>query len=772
MKDFRIMGPLFKSRAFMAAFVVVGALSLFCVTQELSARPGYESSLILSPFMALMAGIAAIGIVRKIRDQVKTDAIRRAVASTALSGALLAAFSFVLLSAGAALRGACDFSDGAAFYMVGPLCCTAAASCLGFVIAWVTARARAAYTTWALLVLGSLFIDFLEFYTTPKVNVYDHLLGYFAGPLWDEAVKVDARLWLFRGITLAGLACIMLVFLAGFSRGGAAFSWKRIFASWRGRLSVLLLAAVVAGSCFLQTRVGISGSRRTIESRLMQVVQAGDTLVFLPSCVPGREAAWLKQDVMFREWQLQEFFGERPPGTMRLYFFESAGMMKKYTGAGPTSVSKPWLGEAYMVYRRPPHRSLKHELAHLYSALWGSGPLRLPGKLWGMASDPVILEGTAVAADWNGDPASPHATCAAGIRAGLLKTWDPFSSLGFFDVSSGLSYEASGSFVRYVRDTWGTGALAKWYGGAGFEDAAGVSEKQAAAKWRQFIAGLDVAPQLISDVKRLYGAPSIFERTCPHAVANLYEEAGTCAGRGDIGGVLEAFSRIEHMDGKSRIHVLRRIRFITRACMATGSDLTQLLEEAQLKKDRPLDIFSLAGDIAWAAGNNQMASGYFSAALEHAGSDYDRRLLAIKKWAAGTEEGLSRSFRNYFVCSRDDYPKTPLSQAAGLLDIIEMHPHLAVTYYLFGRVMLGEGRPETAASTIDKALRIHEMNDVGPLPRTEALLVLAECSLRLEDGREKALQAMALLEKEKNLSHAQAFRLSELEQHAEFLQLQ
>ncbi len=754
----------------MAAFVVVGGLSIFCVTRELSARPGYESSLVLSPFIALMAGLAAIGIVRKARDEARADAARRAALFTVLSCALLTVLCLVLLVAGGALNGFCDLSDGLAFFVTGPLCCAAAASCIGFMIAAVFRRAAAAYTTWALLVLGSLFVDFLEFYATPKVNVYDHLLGYFAGPLWDEAVSVDARLLMFRGITLAGLACIMLFFITGFDRGSVFFSLKRALSSWRGRLSAAFLAAVLAGGWFLQAHAGISGSRRHIESRLAQVVQAGDTLIFMPTHVSGREAAWLRQDVMFREWQLTKFFGERPRGTMRLYFFESADMMKKYTGAGPTSVSKPWVGEAYMVYRWPPHGSIKHELAHLYSALWGSGPLRLAGKLWGMASNPVLIEGTAVAADWDGDPAAPHATCAAGMRAGLLKTWDPFSSSGFFDVNSGLSYEASGSFVRFVRDTWGTGALAKWYGGMDFEDAAGVSEKQAAARWHQFIAGLDVSPQLVSDVKRLHGEPSIFDRTCPHAVANLYKKAGLCSGRGDIGGGLDAFSRIEHLDGKNRVHAMSRIRFITSACMATGSDLTQLLEEAQLKKQRPLDLYSLAGDIAWAAGSGRMAGRYFSSALEHAGSDYDRRLLVIKKWAAGLEEGLSRSFRNYFVCSRDDYPQTSLSKAAGLLDIIEEHPHIAVTYYLFGRVMLNEGKPGTAASYLDKALRVHEMNDVGPLPRIEALLVLTECRLRLPGGLEKAGQAMALLEKEKNLSHAQAFRLAELEQHAKYLQ--
>ncbi|MFH1434137.1 MAG: hypothetical protein ABIJ56_00335, partial [Pseudomonadota bacterium] len=570
MKDSPYAGPLFTSRAFMAALVVVGGLSLFCVTRKLSARPGYESSLILSPFIALMAGIAAIGIVRKM-GLGQAGAFQRAPVSAALSCALLTALCLVLLAAGGVLRGLCDFSDGLAFFMIGPLCCAAAASCIGFMIAAVFGRAAAAYGTWALVVLGSLFVDFLEFYATPKVNVYDHLLGYFAGPLWDEAVRVDSRLWLFRGITFSVLACAMLFFFTGFDRGSVSFSLKRALSSWRGRFSALLLAAVIAGCCLVQAHAGISGSRRHIESRLAQVVQAGDTLIFLPSHVSGREAAWLRQDVMFREWQLTKFFGERPRGVMRLYFFESADMMKKYTGAGPTSVSKPWLGEAYMVYRRPPHGPIKHELAHLYSALWGSGPLRLAGKLWGMASNPVLIEGTAVAADWDGDPAAPHAACAAGMRAGLLKTWDPFSSRGFFDVSSGLSYEASGSFVRFVRDTWGTGALAKWYGGMDFEDAAGVSEKQAAAKWRAFITGMDVAPQLVSDVKRRYAAPSIFDRTCPHAVANLYERAGQCEGRGDIGGGLDAFSRIEHLDGKNRVHALSRARFITGACMATGS---------------------------------------------------------------------------------------------------------------------------------------------------------------------------------------------------------
>jgi tetratricopeptide (TPR) repeat protein len=744
--------------------------ALACLTQEISSRPGYESSLVLSPFLAVLGGAAAVSVVRRLRGLGGGASPPRAAAALgALSLAVLMP-PFLVLLLGAAIRGSCGLADGVCFYLVGPAGCVLAALTAGMIVGLSVRRGWSAYVLWAAAAAGFFLWDVAVFYFTPKVNVYDHLLGYFAGPLWDEAVRVDARLWVFRAVTLAVLAAIHAAVWPSLD-AALTLSSRRMIGTRRGAASLLALLVVIAAAHAVQVREGISPSRRMIEKELSRVVRAGGAVMYLPAGVTDAQAELLRLEVLFRQEQLEKFFGVRP-GTVRLYFFPSVESMKRFTGTGPTSVTKLWLNEAYMVFAPPPHPVLKHELAHLFTARWGSGPLRLPGSLWGTASDPVLVEGTAVAAEWPCNPVPPHLAAAASMKGGLLAGWDPFSSLGFFSTNSGLSYQASGSFVRFVRDMWGSGALAAWYGGASFRAAVGVSGEDAVRLWREFLASQEVEPGLVAEMKRLYASPSIFRRTCPHAVAGLAGEAGACMAQGDVACGLERFAAIEELDVGNPLHALHRLQWLSSMCRAPAGEIEALLEGGRLSGYQTLGAHALCGDVAWAAGDAQRASACYGKALAEAYDDYDLRLLRIKAWAVEEGGEISALYRRYLVCDEGAPAQTSAAKLGPLLAALLVQPGQPVTYYLVGRNLFNEESHEAAAAFIEKALSLFAIDPESPFPEDEALLVLADCYLRTPGKAASARPILDELLSRKDLSPSEKFRAGEMKEYLAFLDFQ
>ena len=59
-----------------------------------------------------------------------------------------------------------------------------------------------------LLAGGALGTTLWRLYAQPPLFAYDHLWGYFAGPLYDELVQVSGPLLAFRASTLARIALL------------------------------------------------------------------------------------------------------------------------------------------------------------------------------------------------------------------------------------------------------------------------------------------------------------------------------------------------------------------------------------------------------------------------------------------------------------------------------------------------------------------------------------------------------------------------------------
>ena len=726
---------------------------------------GYESSLILTPVLSILSGIGTIHLTFKWKETEK--GIKAILKKIFLFVVILTGCSLAIIFSGSLLRGPCDPLDGLLFFLLCPLGASVTSSIYAFSIG-VTIRKKAfAYCLFVIFILSLVSLDLLNLYFTPKLDVYDPVLGYFAGPLWDEAVRADLKLALYRIIALTKAFLVFLITFTGFNKVEKTFSLKKIITSSRGWFIITISFILLLATIKIQKEVGISGSRETIRKKLPQAIKIQNVIAYFPPDLSSSKILKTKREIAFRLLQLEEFFGERILEETKIYFFESAMQMKKYTGTGPTSVTKPWLREIYTIYSPYPHPVLKHELAHIFAGKWSGNFLKIPGKFYGLLPDPILLEGTAVAADWEAWQGTPHELTASAMKVKLLEGWNPFGGLSFFGFNKGLGYTASGSFVRFVREKWGTKALSKWYNGSSFKEATGVSEKEAMLSWIKFLSTIEIPPSFETESKKIFSTPAIFKRRCPHAIASLEEELTYEIQEYDFDRAISTYEKMIKIDPENPSHYLEKLRFLSSSCRKNTEPIKNLLKNAIIKKSSPVDFYSTSGDAEWAEGNLNLAIMNYEKALTETLDDNLRRLLSIKIWAIKTGGEAEKILKKYLLCRRWEKQNECPIKATLLLEGKNKFPQEPLFDYLLGRILLIQGCDEVGKFYLKKALS-NTQNTNSPVPRNEILLLLGEQEAVAGNNKNELSEIVKELKKEKNLSPRESFRLSELEEWLRF----
>jgi hypothetical protein len=211
------------------------------------------------------------------------------------------------------------------------------------------------------------------------------------------------------------------------------------------------------------------------------------------------------------------------------------------TGARYTSVAPVWLRRPQVhVLLDSYARVFPHELAHVFSREFGLPVLR--------ASLAVgLVEGLAVALEPPDGLPSPHEQVAAASMRHTVRTGEEaglggrlvtrLSPLGFWTGRGAVSYTTTGSFVRYLLETYGAASLRRVYATADFEAAYGRSLEALTAEWEGFLQGMPVMDRSAGGLSgRRFAVPSIFEKRCPHYVPRyrrLYADGASALEAGD-----------------------------------------------------------------------------------------------------------------------------------------------------------------------------------------------------------------------------------------------
>lgn len=689
--------------------------------------PGYE----LSQAAALLAALALgpwLGIAAARRERAHPDPSPAAAAGAAalVSSALLA-----LLLAGAIARaalGPCRALAQAGFFPVLALPSALLAAALGAAAGALgrggVARSVAVY---AVAAAGALALALHGAWTGPAAFAWSPLLGAFPGPLYDEALPLDARFAL-GGVEAAAWALVVGAGAQGIARLARAGA--------RGRAAGAVLLALAAAGAVIAARsaraaLRLDGARATVAEALGGRREGPRCTLVLPAEKPEAAAAALLAECEFHAADLARALGLEAPPRITVYVHRSAAEKRRLVGASGTEYVKPWLAEIHLTDAPLPHPVLRHELVHAVAAPLAPGPLHVPARA-GVLVSAGLVEGLAVALDLPRDGWTVHEWSRAARDLGLLPDVERIvGPAGFWSQAPARAYTAAGSFLAFLLERHGAAAVARAYGSGDLAGALGRPLPALAAEWQAFLDGVEVPAGLRAAARARLSRPSLFARPCVREAAALEVAAARAAagGRGQEACALyrsaarltgsaaalkagaDALARAGDLDGA-------RAAYREAAARTPAEDLA--LRGA---------LAAAEGDLAWRAGDVAAALAAWAVA-EAAGPDRaEARLLEAKRLAAAAP-ALSAAARDLLLGGAD--PAAALARVARV-----DHPLAA---YLTGRALWLRGEVAAAAPELSRAA-------ASPLPPTlaaEARLLSAEARCAAGDRAAGAAALEAL----------------------------
>jgi hypothetical protein len=602
----------------------------------------------------------------------------------------------------------CNFGAGVAWFCLLPVLSGLLGCVVGLVSALIAPKKWALPISYA-SIGACLLMGLYRFYAAPPIFAYDPFIGYFAGSLYDEAVRPRLPLF-FSRLYQAASALLALCASALFLDGGQLRLRGR---SARGRAPLaafsLLLLGLVGGLFLHRAALGFAIGATDIAGVLGAERRTRHFVLHYSKSGPfAKDIDLYARDHEFRYRELRALFGSEPNGPIHSFLFDTVAQKEALMGAAHTYITKPWRREIYLQYESWPQAVLKHELAHVFAGAFGDPIFGLARR--GARFNIGLIEGIAEAAAWHASPLSPHQSVKALRLAGRRPRLDRALRLGgFFDLGPASAYAVTGSFCRFLLDTRGAERLRALYVSGGdssdFVRIYGVSLSTLEAEWSQLVDAVPLSSEEDAEGKRYLFQPSIFHRACAHELALRREEAQIALERGDRDGarrLLESLCRAEP-DEPAYLEALMHALHNEPTEMAKLA--SRLLTHPNANDAQRASADQLLGDLAWGANRRTEAAQRYRAARALRIDAPTWRLLRVKSILVETDLGrLAEPLRRIFTSVSGE--RESALDIFYLSEVTRAQPEIGLFHYLFARQLTLRSRPEEASIELKNALAL------------------------------------------------------------------
>jgi len=487
---------------------------------------GYEFSAVIGIAAGLLAGLLAISLFRQQRAEVASTSRRKFLSLTVYSlglNELLLLIPFVLISLNAFFVRNCSFANGLAFFLLIPMISAVCATALGL---WTAVWFRRAVFWYVLIFLLVLIHPVYLTLSSPQLYAYNFFFGYFPGFTYDEVLTITPSLLLSRGVTLIVALTLFCLALLVFQQSSPEESFARRLKALRHlferrpesfvAITGLLLLAFAYG---FRNELGLESSASFIQKQLGTVYSTQHFRIYYSSSViPSDRIRWIAAEHEFRYAQVSRILHTNMNSKIDSYIYPTPEIKQRLIGAKTTNIAKPHRREIHLNYDSF-ESSFRHELVHVLAAQFGMPILRI-------APNPGLIEGLAVAVDWDAGDRTPHQVAAALLRfAEVGDIRDLFSFTGFATKPSSVSYLLSGSFCRYLLDEYGRKRFAALYRSGQFEKVYREPLPKLIEEWKGFLQSVNLPPTDEARAKLLFARPSIFSKVCARTIADINENA-------------------------------------------------------------------------------------------------------------------------------------------------------------------------------------------------------------------------------------------------------
>ncbi len=710
---------------------------------------GFEFAFIIAVVVSIASIDLGQALVSQLRD-VKIAPSARAIHSghllvnlwlySAAAASLLLVAPLAISCANALRIRNCDFFFGFKSFAILPLASAIIASAIGIIVGLVTAgHRRLARVLPYLIVVGSALWSVWRFYAAPPVFAYNMFAGYFPGNIYDEAIFLGGPLLWSRLYQLALIVLVlaMVALFVDVPRAAIQVRGRRRPEGFRIAVMATALAAL-ASVTILKLKSGQLGFAIDSDDIIHELDSTHETANFIIHYRGGGRIGetidLIGQDHEFRLAQLVRTLGVKPKHKITVFYFSSAAEKATLMGARQVHMAKPWRGEFYLNHAPFPHPVLRHELAHVVAGEFGDPIFSVSAQtLLGipLRFNVGLIEGLAVAADWPDHfnrELTPHQSVKALTQLNMAPRLESLLSTGFLAVSSARSYTTSGSFVRYLLETYGADKVRTLYrSGGDFDSAFGVPLNELAEQWRIMIANTDLPKDAADVVRERFRRRSIFVRKCPHAIARNRARVEKLAGRGKLEQAIATMRSVCADVPQEPRYLLELAALLVRH--RNYSEADEIYAEIAADSEnvsselRARSILRRA-EIFAATERWPQALKLINEAAQMPVGTATKRLAVVQQFIGNRGKGDRRfPLHRYFWGTRPGLGKDPVTLVSRAAEAIALDPQSGLAFYLIGFNLQNRRAVDDATQFLSRAL------DLGlphPLIRREAARLLAK----------------------------------------------
>lgn len=488
---------IFKWRNYLSLYIVVILLfNLVLLKLPLTSVFGYEFSVVNSLLIVLLAGIYTIYFYRLEFNNNKINFVPELFKS--LMVFLLV--PFVVSVTNSFFTGFCSFFDGLQFYIFITFPAIVIGSSLGLLSVVYVRK----YQVVLLFLLYFLILSVIAFeiYFNPQVYVFNPIIGYFPGTIYDEGISVSLKLIFYRLINVIFFGWIIV----------SVIRMKRLRKRNRTIFSIKMLIAVTL-FIFVSPSLGFSTTKGSLTDALSKTVLSEHFVIHYDKRIETKRIKMLAINHEFYYDELKNYFHVELSEKTHSFVFYNNDQKKELFGSRNADVAKPWLNQIYISIGNWEH-TLKHELAHCFSADFGAGILKLASGL-----NPMLIEGIAEAADGNYDDNSLHFMASLAYNYGYKVDLEILlTTFGFYSQTSSISYIYAGSFIQYLVNIYGIDKFKNYYLNGEFEKSYKRDLKNVLNEYYSFLN--DSKYKFSEDEAHYYfGRKSLFYKVCPRAIS-------------------------------------------------------------------------------------------------------------------------------------------------------------------------------------------------------------------------------------------------------------
>ena len=700
-------GDLIRSKPILLTYLLLTLSAILFSRTPLFNYLGYEYSGAIGLLAGIAIGLSTVALLRKgLKHESQPSArefqkILRDITAVSL---LTLVIPLVVISVNALFVKNCSFVEGLGFFFLIPVVSVVYGVALG---TFCVVMFRRCFLWFILITLITLLHPVYLGYFGPQLYSYNVFYGYFPGLTYDETLTVSWSLAVFRLATLilSGILFVVSMTVVQHARPDSSLvnkflSLKHLYL--HGARSGFVLVGFVLLALFAlgREKLQIETSEAYVREKLGSVIKTRHFRIYYDRrSVDEIRMSWIAAEHEFRLQQIARFLKVRLPETIDSYLYPTAELKRSLIGAGRTNITKPWQRSMHL-NAESVEQILKHELVHLLAADFG-----IP--VAGLSVSPGLMEGLAMAVEWEWGNRTPHEYAAGMFKFGLVSdvsTVEPILTFGgFVQRPSTMSYVLSGSFIRYLIDRYGIEKFKRAYAWGNLNKVYGRTQERLIREWSQFLTRIEVQEESSDAIQYLFLRPSIFQKVCARVLANINREAWDSYRKEDYGYAVQLFQRSYALIsnpgaiiGLVRSHY--RAGDWNRVEKVASSALNDTLLAPSLV---PLRL-SL-GDAYWVSDLYERAEDQYARLLRMNLSDFFNEAAQVRLLALEDQE-LRTALREVFLTDVPDSVRTDM-----LDQLRKIHPHSHLIAFLMGRVLYHDGEFNRSQEVLTQI--------PGPLPR-------------------------------------------------------